>query len=248
MWRSLFIFLLSVQFQAQAAQVENLALPSGAELEVQRYSAPTGPILLWLTGQYGTLEAEQRAAAQLAEKGVEVHLADWLAPYFLPQLPASLAQVPDADLVNWLSHIQQRYPDRELTLLASGHAAQLLLRAAQVWRQQSGKTPAASVLLFPLLYREVDAGNEADYAPVVDATCLNLAMLIPKASAGYWWRDRLKTRLEAAGSTVQMTVLPGMRDGFYRRSDANEAEIATGAHLGDRILELLQPILHKAQP
>ena len=241
-------FFLCLCAPTRAAESINLALPSGAELQVQRHAAarPDAPLLLWLTGEYGPIAAEAQAAADLARRGVEVHLADWLAPYFLPQLPRSLGEIPDADLSAWLAETQRRYPERRLMLLAAGHAAEPLLRAAARWPGAQQHAPLPTVLLFPLLYRGVDAGAEPEYAPVVDATRLDLALLVPKASAGYWWRERLQARLEAAGSHVRQNVLNGMRDGFYRRSDASETETAAGARLGDLIHSLLQPWLPTA--
>jgi hypothetical protein len=239
---------LMLSFAAWAEAEQAIALPSGVEVVSRQYAAPQGPLVLWFTGQYGEVEAEGRAAAGLAAKGAEVWLTDWLAPYFLPQLPGSMAKVPDRDLGDWLVAIHRRHPDRPLLLLASGHTADLALRAARDARERLGVAPSGAVLLFPLLYRGLEAGAEPDYAAVVDATRQRLAVLVPKSSAGYWWRDRLKERLEAAGSRVRLTVLPGMRDGFYRRADATEKEMAAGARLGDTVWQLLQDVTGDKQP
>jgi hypothetical protein len=224
-----------------------VSLPSGVEIVSEHYPAQ-GPILLWFTGQYGAVEAEQRAAAYLAGQGLEVWLTDWLAPYFLPQLPGSMEKVPDRDLGDWLAVIRQGHPERPLLLVAAGHMADPALRAARDARDRLGVSTTGAVLLFPLLYRHLEAGMEPEYAPVVDATRQEVAILVPKASAGYWWRDRLKERLEAAGSRVRLTVLPGMRDGYYRRSDATEAETAAGARLGETVWRLLQDLLGEKRP
>ncbi|MEW6677010.1 MAG: hypothetical protein AB1421_03735 [Pseudomonadota bacterium] len=235
--------LLCIAAPVRAADEHALVLPSGVEVVSQRYAAPAGPLLLWFTGQYGPVEAERRAAADLAAKGADVWLTDWLAPYFLPQLPGSLAQVPDRDLGDWLAALHRQFPDRPLLLVASGHTADLALRAARDARDRLGVVTQGAALLFPLLYRGVEAGESPEYSDVVDATRQRLALLVPKSSAGYWWRDRLKERLEAAGSWVNLTVLPGMRDGFYRRTDATEAELAAGARLGDTVWQLLQNLM-----
>jgi hypothetical protein len=249
---ALLILLLACVPHVRAAEAPGdeaaITLPSGVEVVSRRFAAAHGPLLLWFTGQYGPVEAERRAASSLAGKGVEVWLTDWLAPYFLPQLPGSVAQVPDRDLGDWLAAIQGRQPGRPILLAASGHTADLALRAARDARDRQGVTPLGSVLLFPLLYRGLEPGAEPDYAPVVDATRQRLAVLVPKSSAGYWWRDRFKQRLEEAGSWVKLTVLPGMRDGFYRRTDATEAEMAAGATLGDTLWQLLQDVLAEKAP
>lgn len=234
---------LLLPFWAWAVDDNTISLPSGVEVVSRHFPSPQGPLLLWFTGQYGNVEAEQQAAAGLAEKGADVWLTDWLAPYFLPQLPGSMEKVPDRDLGDWLVAVHRRQPDRPLMLVASGHTADLALRAARDARDRLGVNPVGSVLLFPLLYRDLEAGAEPTYATVVDATRQKLAVLVPKSSAGYWWRDRLKDRLEAAGSWVKLTVLPGMRDGFYRRTDATDQEMAAGAKLGDTVWQLLQDLL-----
>lgn len=238
---------LLMSFCAWAADDSAIALPSGVEVVSRHFHSPQGPLLLWFTGQYGNVEAEQQAAAGLAEKGADVWLTDWLAPYFLPQLPGSMEKVPDRDLGDWLAAIHRRHPDRPLMLVASGHTADLALRAARDARDRLGVNITGSVLLFPLLYRDLEAGAEPAYAAVVDATRQKLAVLVPKSSAGYWWRDRLKERLEAAGSWVKLTVLPGMRDGFYRRTDATDMEMAAGTRLGDTVWNLLQDLLKEPQ-
>jgi hypothetical protein len=38
-------------------------------------------------------------------------------------------------------------------------------------------------------------------------------------------------------------VLPGLRDGFYRRGDINAQEIAAGARLGQIVLEGMAPLI-----
>lgn len=249
MWRFLIFILLALGLSAPLrAEEAAVTLPSGVEVVSQRFAAPRGPLLLWFTGQYGNVEAEQKAAADLAARGVELWLTDWLAPYFLPQLPGSMEKVPDKDLGDWLATIRRHVPDRPMLLAASGHTADLALRAARDARDRLGVATSGAVLLFPLLYRGLEVGAEPDYAAVVDATRQRLAVLVPKSSAGYWWRDRLKERLEAAGSRVKLTVLPGMRDGFYRRADATEPEMAAGARLGETMWQLLQDVMGDKQP
>lgn len=249
MLRLLSTLLLALMLStAHGAEEASIVLPSGVEIASQRHASGQGPLLLWFTGQYGHVEAEQRAAAHLASQGMEVWLTDWLGPYFLPQLPGSMAQVPDRDLGDWLGEVRRRHPHRPLLLAASGHTADLALRAAREARERLGITPRGALLLFPLLYRDTEAGAEPVYAAVADATRLNLAVLVPRSSAGYWWRDRLKERLEAAGSQVRLTVLPGLRDGFYRRMDATEQEVAAGARLGETLWPMLQDLMGVKTP
>lgn len=222
-------------------------LSSGNEIVSQRYGAPGPTLAVWITGQYGRLEEEHRAAADLAARGVETWVTDFIAPYFLPLLPSSMNQVPDQDLSEWLESLQARNPGRRIVLMASGRASSLVFRGVEDWRrrhpQATGDIVGGALLMFPLLYQELQPGQEPDYDPVAAQTRLDLVILQPKSSAGYWWRDRLKSFLEHAGSRVRLQVLPGLRDGFYRRSDITPPETAAAARLGQIILDGLQPLL-----
>lgn len=247
--RMLALGLFALAGPAFAASDEIIRLPSGAEVVSQRYPAEGVVMAVWLTGQHGRIEEEHKAAADMAAKGVETWMTDFYAPYFLPLLPSGWSQVPDPDLAEWLEALRQRNPERRIILVTTGRAASLALRAVNAWRARLGQRdeqPVQGVLmLYPLLYRELDPGQEPEYDPVVTRTRLDLVILQPKSSAGFWWRDRLKGFLESAGSRVWLTVMPGLRDGFYRRSDITEQEVAAGARLGQIVLDGLTPLLEK---
>lgn len=232
--------------------VSLVAAASGSEIVSERYPASGECLVLWFTGQYGHVEEEHKAAAYLAAQGVETWVTDFYAPYFLPQLPSSAARVPDADLADWLESVRRTNPGRRIVLAAPGHLAGVALRAVVAWRQRAGmaaRAPgqrdpfAGALLLFPLLYQELQPGQEPAYDPVVDQAHLDMVILQPKLSAGYWWRDRLKARLEAAGSRVWLSVLNGLRDGFYRRGDASTQESDAGAQLGKIVLDGLKSLM-----
>jgi hypothetical protein len=234
-----------------AAEPLVLSTGSGTEIVSQRYPAAGDRLLLWFTGQFGRVEEEHRAAARLAERGVETWVTDFFAPYFLPLLPSSAGQVPDADLADWLEAVRRRHPDRRLILAAPGHLAAQALRAEQAWRARYAAGPAANpiagaLLLFPLLYQDLEPGQEPQYDPVVQGARLDVVILQPRSSAGFWWRDRLREHFEAAGGRVWLNVLAGLRDGFYRRADASAEETEAGARLGDIVLDGLAPLLRRA--
>lgn len=230
---------------------ETVSLASGSAVTSHRYANDrAGAVVLWLTGQYGRLDEEHRAAAQLAASGMEVWLTDWFAPYFLPQVARSVAEVPDADLAEWLERMSQRHAGRPLVLVASGHATALALRAAAA-RQARFDSPSAvagAVLLWPLLYQDPEPGEEPQYDPVVGRTRLDLVLLVPMSSAGYWWREAMQSAFEAAGSRVHTIVLPGLRDRFYHRGDANVQEQAEGARLGEILAPHIQALIKETPP
>jgi hypothetical protein len=252
LWRSLALAGLFLCAPAFAAEETALRLPSGAELASQRYPAAGNILAVWLTGQHGRVEEEHAAAAHLAARGVETWMTDFFAPYFSPLLPSGWGQVPEADLAAWLEALRRDHPGRRIVLVATGRGASLALRAVAAWRERFGKpggeAVAGALLLFPLLYQELAPGAEPEYDPVVGRGRLDLVLLQPKSSAGYWWRDRLKGALEAAGSRVEMSVLPGLRDGFYRRGDINAQEIAAARRLGEIVLDGLKPLIDNPPP
>jgi len=253
MGKLLALFLcLALASLAQAAPIEeSVTLASGSTVTSHRYTeAQTGAVVLWLTGQYGRIEVEHRAAAHLSGSGMEVWLTDWLAPYFLPQAAGSLAQVPDTDLAEWLEYMRQRHAGRSLVLVASGHATTLPLRAAAAWRVRYGMPApvAGAVLLWPLLYQDPEPGEDPEYDPVVSQTRLDLAILVPMSSAGYWWRGAMQAAFETAGSRVRVTVLPGLRDRFYHRGDANALEQAEGARLGEILAPHIASLSKETKP
>ena len=246
---ALLIVLLALR-DAHAEPVEVvLRLDSGTEIVSQRYPASGEVLALWLTGQYGRSEEEQKAAADMAAKGVETWLTDVLAPYFLPLLASSWSQVPEQDMRDWLETLHRRNPGKRIVLIATGRVASLVLRTANAWqaRPATGAADplAGALLMWPLLYQELAPGQEPDYDAVVGKTRMNLVILQPRSSAGFWWRARLKGFLEGAGSRVWLQVLPGLRDGFYRRSDITPQEISAGARLGEILLDGLKPLLDK---
>lgn len=251
--RLLLVFLLALHAIAASGEELALTLPSGTVVSSQRHAADGPLLVLWLTGQHGRVEAESRAAARLAQLGQETWLTDWFESLFLPLVPSSIDAVSDADLADWLEAVRQRRPDRQLVLVAAGHAAAWPLRAVNAWRSRHAmdavRAPVAgSLLLHPVLYRDLEPGMEPRYFPLAATTTLDTVVLQPMSSAGYWWRDNLKTVLETAGSRVWMEALPGVRDGFYRRPDATDLERDQGARLGDILFQALRPLLPKPQP
>ncbi|TCS73007.1 hypothetical protein EDC61_103130 [Sulfuritortus calidifontis] len=235
--RRLFLALsLALSAAAFAAGSEVvIPVPSGAEIHSARYAAQGQTLAVFLTGEFGWSEYEYQAGAYLAGQGIETWVADVMGAYFLPQGMSQVRKLPDADLIAWLERVQKLSGKREIVLIATAHMAQPALRLARLWQAQYAKraTLRGAVLLFPLLYEEVEPGQEPVYDPVVRQARLDIAYLQPQSSAGYWWRERLKAALESSGSRVRLTVLPGLRDGYYRRGDATPEELAEGGKLGE---------------
>jgi hypothetical protein len=240
--------LLARGVRAEPVEV-SVRLDSGAEIVSERYPAAGDILAVWLTGQFGRSEEERRAAADMAARGVETWLTDFLAPYFLPLLPSSWNQIPERDMRDWLDALHRQNPGKRIVLIASGRIAAPTLRAARDWHAGDPANPlAGALLMWPLLYQELAPGEAPDYDPIVRQTRMDVVILQPKSSAGFWWRDRLKGFLEAAGSRVWLNVLPGLRDGFYRRGDITPQEISAAGRLGEILVDGIKPLLEKGKP
>ena len=237
---SQFLFALCLVFSAAtyAAGVDvEIKLASGDAI-TQRYAAKGKLLAVMLTGEYGWNQYEYQAGEYLAKQGIETWVADFFSGYFLSPGMSSARKIPDTDLIAWLEQVQKQSGKREIVFIAAGHMAQPILRLAELWRAKHGKlaTIRGAVFLFPLLYDDIEPGQEPVYDPVVQRSRLNIAFLQPQAAAGYWWRERLKAALESAGSQVKLTVLAGLRDGYYRRPDASPEELVAGDKLGELLL------------
>ncbi|MBI5937325.1 MAG: hypothetical protein HY850_05700 [Betaproteobacteria bacterium] len=239
----LFALSLALGSGAFAAGIEvAIPVPSGNEIHSQRYAAKGGPLAVFLTGEFGWSEYEYRAGEYLAKQGIETWVADFVGGYFLSPGMSSVRKIPDADLIAWLERVQRQSGKREIVLIATAHMAQPALRLTGLWQAKYAQRAklGGAVFLFPLLYEDVEPGQEPEYDPIVQKVRLDIAYLQPQSSAGYWWRERLKAALEASGSGVQLTVLPGLRDGYYRRGDATPDELAAGERLGELLHEQIK--------
>lgn len=242
------LFALSVLIGPAALAADAdvaIKLPSGSEVVSQRSPAKGKLLAVFLTGEYGCWnQYEYQAGQYLAKKGVETWVADFIGGYFLTPGMGSVRKIPDADLIAWLEQVQKQSGKREIVFIAVGHMAQPALRLAEMWQARHGDKAKlrGAVFLFPLLYDDVSPGQEPEYDPVVSRAKLNIAYLQTQASAGFWWRERLKDALEKAGSQVRLTVMPGMRDGYYRRSDSTPEELAAGAKMGELLFSHIQTL------
>jgi hypothetical protein len=245
--------LILVAIAARAAPTEEtLTLPSGVQIVSGRYAAHGADLVLWLTADSGQADAEARAAQYLAAHGLETWVTDWLSPYFLPALPSSVDRVPAVDLADWLEAVRKKADGRRLVLVAAGHASAWALQAVKSWRERYGKgapDPTAGVLLlYPILYHRLEPGQPPEYDAVVSDTPIRAVVLQPASSAGYWWRERLKAAMEAAGSRVWVEVVPGVRDKYYRRADVTPREQAEARRLGETLRGAMRPLLEQTTP
>jgi len=235
-----FIFCISA---AACATTRSIQVAPDVDVPVSVYGQSQQRLILWLPSEHGVVGPEHALAAQLAKRGYEVWVADLFAARFLPVTRSSLNEIPAADVARLLQAAAQQH--HHITLISSGQGASRALEGAQLWQQtqRTHRALAGAVLLFPDLYAaSPEAGEAPTYLPVVSQTRLHLAVIQGERSPWYWQLDDLKSKLEQGGSRVQIKTLPGIRDRFYFREDANPSEHAAGRQLAATIHRSIQQL------
>ena len=207
------------------------------DVPVSVYGASKQKLILWLPSEMGVVNAEGEIAAQLAQRGFEIWIADLFSARFLPVVPSSLAKIPAADVAQVIHVAAQHH--RTIYLLTSGHGAGITLDGAREWqkRNQVHKI-AGAILLFPNLYAgSPEPGDAPSYLPIAAQTRLPIVILQGDLSPWYWHLDEMKITLEQGGSQVAIKILPGMRDRFYFRDDASPRERKLGSQLATLITD-----------
>ena len=220
------LFLLSFFIPSAWADSlsKNITVAPDVDVPVSIYPAKgkLSAVLLWLPSEVGVANAEKSAAEKLAEKGVEVWVADTLFARFLPLLPSSMEKIPPSDIAQ-LIEAALRSHSKPVYLISAGRGAVPALEGAALWQKQHGKSRegkqlAGAILMFPNLYVATpDVGEEADYLPIASHTHLDIMILQGNMSPWYWRLERTREKLEQGGSKVSVQVLIGARDRFYAR-------------------------------
>lgn len=243
----LLIFCLGTPAWAGAG-ARAIKLAPDVDVPVTTYGQSRQRLILWLPSEHGVVGSEHKLAAQLAKRGYEVWVADLFAARFLPTSPSSLKQIPASDVAQLLQAAAQG--QRKIYLLSSGQGAGRALEGARLWQQTNPHNAlGGAVLLFPNLFAaSPEAGEAPDYLPVTSQTRLSLAIIQGELSPWYWQLDDLKARLELGGSQVSTKTLPGIRDRFYFREDANSREREATRQLAAAIHRSIQPLSSRKKP
>lgn len=210
-----------------AASNLSLQLPGGQEFEIRHFAGSGKPLLLWLPSERGFGPAHDGHAADLAQAGFEVWLADMHGAYFIEPGRRSIAKFPLHD-VTALIDAAVAASDRGVYLVSTSRGAQLALIAAREWQLLNpGRAGIKGVFLtHAYLYRERPApGKSASYLPIVGATNLPVYLLDTQYSTCSARLGELARALDAGGSKVFKRILPGVQGGFFAR-DERELEPA----------------------
>ncbi len=199
-----------------------LALPSGQELELQRFGASTKSLLIWLPSERGLNSAHQAHARTLAQLGHEVWLADLHDAYFVERNRRSIGKFPLDDIVAIIDAASMTSAT-DIYLLSSSRGAQLALIAAREWQQRNpGKTRLKGVFLAHahLYQARPEVGQVANYLPIVAATNLPIYLLDAQYSTRSSRIGELASALGAGGSQVFTQVIKSVQGGFFARDES----------------------------
>lgn len=228
---------------APLGTVQTLRLSSGAEIPLTVFPAQGKTLLLWLPSESGIVAADHKAAAVLANAGIEVWLPDLHVAYFLPIVRSSMEQIPVADVAQVIAQAQQR--GKSVYLISSGNGAALALQAVAQLGNRKSKVRGA-ILFSPNLFTGTpEPGEDAKYLPVTSRTRLPIFIVQPDHSPWKWRVEELKSRLQHGGSKVRIQSLPGIRDRFYYRDDMSPAERTWATRVPELTLNALKSLKEK---
>lgn len=238
------VFLLPIACAASPlSTTQALQLPGGTEVAVRVYPAQGNTLVLWLPTESGIVAADYKAAAVLAQTGIEVWLPDLHAAYFLPVVPSSLAQISATDVAQVIARAQQR--GKAVYLVSGGSGAALALQGAAL-QAKNRKPVRGAVLLSPNLFTGTpQPGEDAQYLPIASRTRLPIVILQPDRSPWKWRVDELQSCLQRGGSKVSVKTLPGIRDRFYYREDASPIERTWAGRLPELMVNALKSLKDK---
>jgi len=220
----------------------SIKVATDVEVPVSVHGPQRQKLVLWLPSEHGVVSAEQRIAQGLVKHGYEVWVADLFAARFLPIGPSSLQEIPTEDVAQLIRAASKNH--RKVILVSSGQGAARALEGAHAYQQAKHAKPlAGAVLLFPNLFAgTAEAGVDPQYLPVARQTRMPIAILQGNLSPWYWQLDDLKGNLSGGGSSVQISVMTGLRDRFYFREDATPPERSAGQQLPETIHAQIQAL------
>lgn len=229
----LLIILLMLWGATSQAVMLELGLDDDAQVAIQTFDARGGSLVLWLPSEYGVPATVHRIAGQAAEHGLTVWVADLLSAYYQPSTASGLDGIPPESVAELISRAAER-TGKTVYLAAHDRGAALALRGGQVWRERHPDSARLGgiILISPyLLTGTPEVGQGGAYLPVVHGAAEPIFILQPMLSPGRWQLPELLQVLQDVGSQVYVKPLPGVRDRYFFRPDAEASESQMGSRL-----------------
>jgi thiol-disulfide isomerase/thioredoxin len=218
------------------------------DIGVQVSPAKGNLLFIWQPHEVGLSPADQQLLHQLSAQGIETWQLDLLEDYFLPNTANNMDRIPPQAFAAVLDAASQT--GKRVIVASSGRGAIPLLRGVRQWQLAHPNNTAllGTILISPKLFIETpDPGLTGKLMPIATATNQTLVVLQPDKSPWYWKLDQTLAGLQQGGSDVYVWPLHNLRDRFYFRPDASDAEKQAGDHLATRMRIAMQLLLNNAQ-
>jgi len=223
----LIIGLSPPSLQAANDAVEyTLVMNDGTDIPVHVRAIPDAPVLLWFPSEHGLLGGHHQQAGQLAAIGIETWLPDPFTGYFLPTAPSSFDRLP-SELVSLLIEQASRQGERPVFVFGNDRAAPWLLEGLRQWQLAHPRADhlGGLILMSPYLHTGLpEVGEVAEFHPIARATNLPVYLIQPTLSPQYPLLQQVRSLLAQGGSDVAIRILPEVRDRFFFRPNALDAE------------------------
>lgn len=230
MYRPLLLLLFVLVAAPLRGEVETVTvtLDDDSEVDIRKFSAKGAFLLLGFPCDQGTGLNEASASEAMAAAGIEVWMADLLTAHFLSRTPSSIRSLDGSNVQQLIARVA-RETDKTIILAASGYGSVPVLRGARLWRLQQQdrvRDPLhGAILFYPLLNaRKPEPGKPLEYLPVVHDTNLSITIFQPERSPNRFSLKHLTATLEEGGSRVEASLLPGVRNNFYRLKNPTPEE------------------------
>ena len=234
---------------ATLARADTTTIKAGdTDIGVEVYPAKGKLLLIWQPHEVGIQNGDHTIAQQLAGQGIETWLLDVLEAYFLPNTASNMDRIP----ANAMAAVIQAATKtgKHVVIAGSGRGAIPVLRGIRQWQlsHPDNRRLLGTILLSPKLFVETpDPGLTGKLMPITYATNQTIVLLQPDKSPWYWKLEQTLAGLQQGGSDIYLWPLPGLRDRFYFRPDASDAEKRAGDHLPARLRTAVQLLLHNGE-
>lgn len=239
------ICLLSlISFSIHAATPASISLNSGNEISYTVYPANGDKLVLWFYSEAGPQPSDITLAKNLAARGYETWLIELFSSYFLPVSLSSMDKIPAEDISELITRAASQ-TSKSVIPVATGRAAIPLLRASRHSQLNASAAPDFNglILISPKFYFETpDPGLEGELMPIVTHSNSLIFIMQPDKSPWYWKLDKTIPALESGGSDVFFQIIPGVRDRFYFRPDADHYEKQQAEKLADYLVNATEAL------
>lgn len=230
MYRLLLLLLCFIVATPLRAEVETVtfALSNDTDVDIRKFPADGEFLLLGFPCDQGTGLNEAEVAELISAAGIEVWMADLLSAHFLSRTPESIRSL-DGKNVQELISLVTRESNKTIVLITSGYGSVPVLRGVNRWRKQFqgdiDDPVHGAIFFYPFLQAgKPEPGEAPEYLPVVAETALNITIYQPEKSPSKFRLKHLTTTLEKGGSHIETTILPGVRNNFYRLKNPTPEE------------------------